>query len=106
MHELIALLSLVLSLFGLHLGGTRYTHEVDQGATQMYSEAWTDGDRASFECVRSSSGRCHYRVMPSHCAADPCRQATLRQFAVAEGATRVVPGLPEFRLDVAPFAPR
>jgi len=106
MQQLIALLSLALSLFGVHLGGTRYTNEVDHGATQLHSEAWADGDRARFECVRSSSGHCYYRLLPSECGNAACRQAPLRQFAVVEGASLIVSGLPEFRLDVSPFAPR
>ena len=106
MQELIALLSLALSLFGVHLGGTSYSNQVHDGSTVLHSEAWSDAGRARFECVESSSGHCYYRLLPPECSADACGQAPLRQFAVAEGRTVDLAGVPEFRLDVSPFAPR
>lgn len=106
MHELLALLTFALSLFGVHLGGTSYSNHLRDGATVLHSEAWADAGRARFECVESSSGRCYYRLLPPDCGADACQRDPLREFEVAEGNTLAVVGLPEFTLDVSPFAPR
>lgn len=106
MHELLALLTFALSLFGVQLGGTSYSNHMRDGATVLHSEAWADAGRARFECVESSSGRCHYRLLPPECTATACQRDPLREFDVAEGDTLAVVGLPDFILDVSPFAPR
>ena len=105
MHELLALLSFALSLFGVHLGGTSYSNQLHDGSTVLHSEAWSDAGRARFECVESSSGQCHYRLLPLECS-EACEQAPLRQFSVQEGRTVSLSGLPAFRLDVSLFAQR
>ena len=105
MHELLVLLSFALSLFGVQLGGTSYSDRLHDGDAVLHSEAWTDAGRARFECVESSSGQCHYRLLPPDCG-KACEQAPLRQFTVQEGRTMSLSGLPDFRLDVSPFARR
>jgi hypothetical protein len=106
MHELLALITFALSLFGVQLGGTSYSDRLHDGGTVLHSEAWVGAGNARFECVESSSGRCHYRLLPPECASDDCAKAPLRQFDVAEGAIVQLAGVPEFRLDVSPFARR
>jgi len=102
MHELLALLSFALSLFGVQLGGTSYSNRLHDGDTVLHSEAWSDEGRARFECVESSTGRCHYRLLPVECGLAGCEQVPLRQFSVAEGRTLALSGVPAFRLDVTP----
>lgn len=100
MHELLALLTFALSLFGVQLGGTHYSNHLEGGAV-LHSEAWADAGNARFECVESSSGRCHYRLLPRKCTNDPCGKP-LRQFDVVEGKAVALSGLPDFRIEVQP----
>lgn len=106
MNELLALLAFALSLFGVELGGTSYSNQLNDGGTVLRSEAWAGPANARFECVQSSSGSCHYRLLPPGCPIASCEASPLRQFAVDEGKTLLLAGLPEFQLDVSPFARR
>ena len=104
-----ALLYFVLALYGCDVGGSTFEHRgtVD-GTDTLYSKAQTQSGVARFECVASTSGRCHYTVFAQGCAAssqdtrrDRCQSEPVERFALATGASRQIVGLPDFVLCVS-----
>lgn len=83
--------------------GTSYSNRIaDNGHDVLYSKARANDGVARFECRASDSGSCHYTLYPDACDGKPdCRLAPLRQFAVARGQVREIPGLDGFRVCVA-----
>ena len=112
MHYLIALIYFVLALLGFDgLGShTHVNRLVVNGVEVLYSKTRTTADVADISCVRSASGRCHYRLLVPGCAVPPTRAAMVsgcaepvRQFVLATGASREFAGLPSrFTLCVDP----
>ena len=102
MSKFIALLQFLLALSGCSVGGTTYTNRIESEHAQLLSKAHVQDGVARFNCVESSSGRCHYIVYPDACAgrAD-CRLAPLQRFVVPRGESRQVAGLVDFRPCVA-----
>ena len=102
MTKLAALLSFALSLFGLHVGGTTWSHRVTgDHVDALYSKAWAEDGRARFECVQSSSGRCWYTLFRDDCDSDACLDQPIARFALARGGERAFTGLRDFRFCVA-----
>lgn len=102
MQTILAVLMYTLSLFGLHVGGTSWSHRMtsDHGDT-LYSKAWAKDGLAHFECVQSSTGRCWYTLFPDDCKDAACRAKPIARFVIVRGGEREVTGLPEFRFCVA-----
>lgn len=100
--KLIALIYFALSLFGFDTGGSTYvTRTTVDGADVLYSRATAGAGSTRFECVRSTSGQCHYTVYPRTCTTDRCRSAPIERFALANGGSRQVSGLHGFHLCVS-----
>jgi len=102
-----ALLYFVLSLFGCDVGRSTFVDRiVHDGATALDSRTVVEAGVARFECIRSASGQCYYTLFPRDCSsADKkdtgCLARPIRQFAVADGDTRQIAGLRDFRLCVS-----
>lgn len=102
MHYLIALICLVLSLAGVDGYGSHShaTRASVNGVDVLYSRTRIVADIADITCVRSASGRCHYRLLT--CAAPgsavaqapTCGAHVAQEFVLASGASREVAGLP------------
>ncbi len=106
-----ALLYFFLALYGCDVGGGSFEHRstVD-GADTLHSKAQTKSGVARFECVASTSGRCHYTVFAHDCAPisgsqgtrrDRCQSEPVERFTLATGASRQIVGLPHFVLCVS-----
>lgn len=109
MNRLISLLYFVLSLLGLDVGSQSFEHRTAaDGADVLLSRAHVDAGVARFECVQSASGECHYLVLPKACDADAasvpgaadCGAPPIARFTLAQGESRQIPGLQNFRLCV------
>lgn len=102
-----ALLYFVLSLFGCDVGKSTFVDRiVHDGATALDSRTVVEAGVARFECLRSASGQCYYTLFPRECAASdakdaPCLTTPIKRFAVADGDTRQISGLRDFRLCVS-----
>lgn len=100
MSKLVALFQFLLALAGFSSGGTTWTSQVHDNGRVLSSRAHAQDGVARFECVDSSSGRCHYTLYRSGCTGNACAEAPLRSFDVARGGSRQFAGLPDFRLCV------
>jgi len=102
-----ALLYFVLSLFGCDVGKSTFVDRiVHDGAPALDSRTVVEAGVARFECLRSASGQCYYTLFPRECAASDAKDARclttpIRRFAVADGDTRQIAGLRDFRLCVS-----
>jgi len=106
MHVLTALLSCLLSLFGLtsQPSTTSITRVAGtSGDATLFSKTTLADGVATFECFASASGGCHYRIYEEDCMAAPaagaaagsaCRRQTLDTFALQVGQQHRVEGLP------------
>lgn len=110
MTKLIALIYLVLSLYGCDVGGSTFVHRVQRdGVDTLHSRVVAQPGLARFECLRSASGQCHYTVLPRPCAASAdaagqrakCRSAPPQRFAIADGDSRQIARLRRFRVCVS-----
>lgn len=97
MTKLIALLQFLLALAGVHVGGTDWTSNIHDHGQVLSSRVHAQDGVARFECIDSSSGRCHYTLYPDACAGKTCADTPLRQFSVASGDSRQFAGLAGFR---------
>lgn len=100
MSKLIALFQFLLALAGFPSGGTTWTSQVHDNGQVLSSRAHAQDGVARFDCIDSSSGRCHYTLYPERCAGAGCDLPPLRSFDVARGESRQFAGLPGFRLCV------
>ena len=109
MSKLIALFQFLLALAGFSSGGTTWTSQVHDQGQVLSSRAHAQDGVARFECIDSSSGRCHYTLYPQRCAGADCDAPPLRSFDVARGESRQIAGLSASRLcvdaDGAPLGP-
>ena len=102
MQVLAALLACLLSLLGGDGPGsqTRISFAREAGQGLLLSKATLAGGRATFHCLSSGSGNCHYLLYRDACegsdagAQSQCRRLELERFRLAVGARRVVPDLP------------
>lgn len=103
MNTLLALCAFMLSLAGIDFGSGHYIHQLHRGDTEiLYSRAEVQAGVGRFECVRSSTGHCHYTVYPRACEAGAaCGLGPLRRFALDAGETRQLTGLAHVQLCVA-----
>ncbi len=102
MQLLAVLLACLLSMAGGDgpPGQTRLTF-ASESRFQMLASRTTLGDGlATFHCLSSGSGTCHYRIYIDHCdaaadrAAGACDRRDLEHFELAVGARRQLQGLP------------
>lgn len=95
MNKFIALLPLLLALAGCEQGHTVVVHSIADGHDVVFSKVNVTGPLASFRCLRSESGECHYTVVANDCApaSEACASPPLH-FAVREGDIRVNTTLP------------
>ena len=95
MNKFIALLPLLLALAGCEQGRTVVVHSIANGHDVVYSKVSVTGPLASFRCLRSESGECHYTVVANECApaSAMCASPPLH-FAVREGDMRINTTLP------------
>lgn len=110
MDKLILLFYLLLALTGGSPGRTVVTHSIVNGEDVIDSQIRIIGELASFHCLRSKTGVCHYTLLPNSCATagNGCKPA-LSTFSMREGDTLVVTTLPaDFRscVTASPAAPR
>lgn len=112
MQFLIALISLVLALFGIDGLGNRTIaiRSIVNGSDVLYSTARINAGFTEFACIRSASGGCHYQLSPPDCAppqlaanaTSGCRPDSVLGFVVAAGGRRNFFALPtHFTLCVA-----
>lgn len=102
--KLSALLYFVLSLFGCDVGRSTFIDRVGiDGVYSLYSKATVEAGVARFECLRSASGHCYYTLFPRECDTKngACPSQPIERFAVANGDTRQIAGLKDFRLCVS-----
>lgn len=109
MNKLIALCSFALSLYGCDVGDSTFVHRTHtDGTDTLYSTVVAQPGVARFDCLRSASGQCYYTLFPRDCALPAARAsktgngstncaAPVERFAVAQGNSRQIPGLPRFR---------
>lgn len=100
MTKFIALLQFLFALAGFPSQGTTWTSQVHDNGMVLSSRAHAQDGVARFDCIDSSSGRCHYTLYPQACANEACARTPLRSFDVARGDSRQIAGLPGFRLCV------
>jgi len=104
-----ALLYFLLSLFGCDVGRSTFVDRiVHDGATALDSRTVVEAGVARFECLSSASGQCYYTLFPRECATAHakgedagCLAKPIQRFAVADGDTRQIAGLRDFRLCVS-----
>ena len=109
MTKLLSLCYFLLSLYGCDVAGSTYVHrDSSNGNDIMHSKVVAQPGVARFECLRSASGQCHYTLFPRRCAptaagvpAAGCRSEPIAQFSIANGDSRLMPGLQRFRLCVS-----
>lgn len=90
-------------------------HTSERGMAVIFSRTTYRGGLATFRCVDSRSGRCHYQVYaacaaPTGAGAGPaaasCAPRMLQEFDLQVGQRRQIGGLPrDFGQCVAPEAP-
>lgn len=103
MYQLIALLYFILALAGCDRPGrTIVVRTTVNGADLIYSRVHMLDHHASFDCIRSSTGRCHYALFGHDCpATGPCTTTPFKQFALNAGSAQDLVDLPaDFRLCV------
>ncbi|KRE89678.1 hypothetical protein ASG87_05015 [Frateuria sp. Soil773] len=103
MYQLVALLYFILALAGCDRPGRTVVQRTTAGGIDLvYSRVHMLDRRASFDCIGSSTGSCHYALFDRDCpAAGPCAIAPFRQFALRAGSAQDLAGLPaDFRLCV------
>jgi hypothetical protein len=109
--QLSALLYFVLSLFGVDVGRSTFVDRVVvDGAYALSSRATVEAGVARFECLRSASGHCYYTLFPRQCPPSSttggkvdaaCLAKPIERFVVANGDSRQLTGLNDFRLCVS-----
>lgn len=105
MQLLTALLACLLSLFGGDgpSSQTRITLASEDGLGMLLSRTTQqDEGLATFHCLSSRSGTCHYRLYEERCeaaagqpAGRACQRRELRRFDLGVGARRQLQGLPQ-----------
>ena len=113
MNKLIALCYFVLSLYGCDVGSSTSVYRAQaNGSDVLYSKVVTQAGIARFDCVRSATGKCHYSVFSRECASAPasdssqtpaarCATTPIKRFAIANGDSRLIPGLQTFSVCVS-----
>ncbi|WP_430388712.1 hypothetical protein [Dyella sp. 20L07] len=95
MNKFILLFFMLFSITGCNQGRTVVVHTIVDGQDALYSKVHVAGLLATFQCIRSQSGQCHYIVIANDCA--PASAACVsppKIFAVPEGDIRSFTSLP------------
>ncbi|MDR3448055.1 MULTISPECIES: hypothetical protein [Dyella] len=96
MEKLILLFYLLLSLTGCEPTRNVDTHEVVNGIDLIDSKIQITGELATFRCVRSDSGQCHYMVLPGSCGTRQVNcKSPITVFSMRQGDTLLLTRLPE-----------
>lgn len=98
MFKLSAIMYFLLALAGCSEGDRSIvTRSTVNGVDQIYSKVHVRAGTATFECLDSITGSCHYAVFA--CALGQCENTPLRKLAVAAGAEQDIRDLPgQFQL--------
>jgi hypothetical protein len=106
MNKFIASICLLLCLTGCERGRTVVVHAIANGHDVVYSQVHVIGQLATFRCLRSESGQCHYTVVADDCApASTACSSPPKRFTVGEGNAMSFTSLPPgFRSCVAATA--
>lgn len=98
MRTLLTLLYLLLSLAGCNeWGSTTVTRVSVDGHDVVHSRVRTATGIATFECLASDSGACHFTLFPRDCtgAAASCAPVASDRLTLRVGETRNLTGLPK-----------
>lgn len=96
MEKLILLFYLVLSLTGFEPTRTVVTHELTHGIDLVYSKIQISGELATFRCLRSQSGLCHFTVLPGSCSTSHVAcEPPITVFTMRQGDTLLLTRLPD-----------
>ncbi len=96
MEKLILLFYLLLSLTGCEPTRNVVTHEAVNGIDLIYSKIQITGALATFRCLRSESGECHYTVLSGSCGTRQLNcKPPITVFSMREGDTLLLTRLPE-----------
>lgn len=111
MTKLLTLCYFLLWLYGCDVAGSTWVHRASaNGSDILHSKVVAQPGVARFECLRSASGQCHYTLFPRACTspAGPkggtgadCPSEPIGHFSIADGDSRLVPGLQRFRVCVS-----
>ena len=109
MTKLLSLCYFLLSLYGCDVAGSTWVHHTSSNGNDiLHSKVVAQPGVARFECLRSASGQCHYTLFPRTCAATAarvpdsgCPSEPIAHFSIANGDSRLLPGLRRFRLCVS-----
>ncbi len=101
MRVLTSMLYCLLALLGCDgkTSTTTVTRSQLNGEDTLFSRTTQERDAATFQCLRSSSGRCHYQVFEEKCPSElesdksKCVRTAMDSFSLAVGDTRLVKGL-------------
>ena len=96
MEKLILLFYLLLSLTGCEPTRTVVTHELANGTDLIYSTIQITGELATFRCLRSQSGLCHYTVLAGSCNTNRVGcEPPITVFTMRQGNSMLLSRLPE-----------
>jgi len=96
MEKLILLFYLLLSLTGCQPTQTVVIHELDNGADLIYSKIQITTELATFRCLRSRSGLCHYTVLERSCSTSRVNcDPPITVFTMRQGDTLLLSHLPD-----------
>lgn len=96
MEKLILLFYLLLSIAGCEPTRSVVTHEFTNGQDLIYSKIQISGELATFRCLRSQSGLCHYTVLAGSCGTQRVNcDPPITVFTMRQGDTLLLSRLPE-----------
>lgn len=96
MDKLILLFYLLLALSGCDQGKRIVNHEVVNGRDVIYSTIQISGRFATFRCLSSRSGECHYTVLAPACATQGTHcEPPITAFSVRAGEKLLLSSLPD-----------
>ena len=106
MEKLILLFYLLLSLAGCEPSRSVVTHEIVNCVDVIYSKIQITGELATFRCLRSQSGLCHFTVLPGSCGTSRMNcEPPITVFTMRQGDTLLLTRLPEDFASCATPAP-
>ncbi|WP_019465190.1 hypothetical protein [Dyella japonica] len=106
MEKLILLFYLLLSLTGCEPSRSVVTHEIVNGVDVIYSKIQITGELATFRCLRSQSGLCHFTVLPGSCGTRRVNcEPPITVFTMRQGDSLLLTRLPEDFASCATPAP-
>lgn len=97
MPRLLLVCAVLLALAGCEKSSnSSITRARANGVDTLYSKGTVVDGQARFQCIASSSGKCHYLVLDPACSTGaPCATPPLRRFSVVVGRTEILRDLPE-----------